>query len=107
VLELRARNAVDVERLRKLLSGLGSGQPIADLRWQRLTLPTGDPIDTLLAAARRIQEAGIPVKDLGLRRPSLDDVFLALTGTEDPNHANPPSLGLTRQERDEQGQAVA
>jgi hypothetical protein len=64
-------------------------------------------MDTLLAAARRIQEAGIPVEDLGLRRPSLDDVFLTLTGSDDSNHANPPSLALTRQERGHQGQAVA
>jgi daunorubicin resistance ABC transporter ATP-binding subunit len=107
MLELRARNAVDVERLRTLLSGLGSGQPIADLRWQRLTLPTSHPIDTLLAAARRIQEAGIPVEDLGLRGPSLDDVFLTLTGSGDSNNNHPPALALTREERGDQGQAVA
>jgi ABC-2 type transport system ATP-binding protein len=82
VLELRAKNAVDVERLRRLLAGLGSGEPVADVRWQRLTLPTSEPIRTLLATARRIREAGIEVQDLGLRRPSLDDVFLTLTGTD-------------------------
>jgi ABC-2 type transport system ATP-binding protein len=81
VLEVRAKSAVDVERLRRLLDGLGSGQPVADVRWQRLTLPTSQPITTLLATARRIREAGIEVEDLGLRRPSLDDVFLTLTGT--------------------------
>jgi hypothetical protein len=62
---------------------------VADLRWQRLTLPTSDPIATLLAAATRIQEAGIEVEDFGLRRPSLDDVFLALTGDD---HSTLPSL---------------
>jgi ABC-2 type transport system ATP-binding protein len=36
-------------------------------------------MSTLLAAARRIEESRIEVEDLGLRRPSLDDVFLALT----------------------------
>jgi ABC-2 type transport system ATP-binding protein len=82
VLELRAKRAVDVERLRRLLAGLGSGQPVADVRWQRLTLPTSEPIRTLLATARRIREAGIEVEDLGLRRPSLDDVFLTLTGND-------------------------
>jgi oleandomycin transport system ATP-binding protein len=34
----------------------------------------------LLVAVRRLDEAGIGVVDLGLRRPSLDEVFLALTG---------------------------
>jgi daunorubicin resistance ABC transporter ATP-binding subunit len=93
MLELRARSAVDVERLRRLLGGLGSAEPVADLRWQRLTLSTSEPIATLLAAARRIQESGIEVEDLGLRRPSLDDVFLTLTGSDG--------------ERLDQGQAVA
>jgi ABC-2 type transport system ATP-binding protein len=36
-------------------------------------------VQTLLAAARRIEEAGITVADLAVRRPSLDDVFLTLT----------------------------
>jgi ABC-2 type transport system ATP-binding protein len=79
VLEVRARDAVDVERVRALLAGLGSGEPVADPRWQRVTLPTTDRMFTLLTAAQRIAEAGIAVEDLGLRRPSLDDVFLTLT----------------------------
>ena len=79
VLELRARSGVDLQRLRGMLSGLGSSDPVIDSRWQRLTLPTRDPMSTLLAAARRIEESRIEVEDLGLRRPSLDDVFLALT----------------------------
>ena len=79
VVELQARSGVDLQRLRGVLSGLGSGEPVTDPHSQRLALATRDPINTLLAAARRIEESGIPVKDLGLRRPSLDDVFLTLT----------------------------
>jgi ABC-2 type transport system ATP-binding protein len=70
---------VDVGRLAGLLDGLGSAPPVADLRGQRITLPTRDRVPSLLAAARRIEEAGITVEDLGVRRPSLDEVFLALT----------------------------
>jgi daunorubicin resistance ABC transporter ATP-binding subunit len=88
MLELRARNGLDVERLRVLLTGLGSGEPIGDSRWRRVTLPTSDPMPTLLAAARRIEESGIEVADMALRRPSLDDVFLALTADR---HALPDS----------------
>jgi daunorubicin resistance ABC transporter ATP-binding subunit len=80
VLEVRATAASDVDRLVRLLDGVGAGTPVADLRGQRVTLPTRDRVQTLLAAARRIEEAGIVVDDLGVRRPSLDDVFLALTG---------------------------
>jgi ABC-2 type transport system ATP-binding protein len=79
VLEVRARNGVDVERLRQMLVGLGSGEPVVDLRWQKVTLPSSDPVSTLLSAGSRIEESGIEVKDLGWRRPTLDDVFLTLT----------------------------
>jgi daunorubicin resistance ABC transporter ATP-binding subunit len=79
VLEVRAASATDVDRLVRLLDGLGTGRPVADLREQRVTLPTSERVQTLLAAARRIDESGIHVEDIGVRRPSLDDVFLALT----------------------------
>jgi daunorubicin resistance ABC transporter ATP-binding subunit len=82
VLEVRATSAADVERLVQLLDGLGASRPVADLRDQRVTLPTTDRVQTLLAAARRIEESNIPIADLGVRRPSLDDVFLALTAPE-------------------------
>lgn len=78
VLEVRARDSVDVARVRGMLVGLGSGEPVADLRGRTVTLPTRDPMATLVSAGSRIQEAGIAVDDLGLRRPALDDVFLTL-----------------------------
>jgi ABC-2 type transport system ATP-binding protein len=89
VLEVRAARAADVDRLVNLLGELGLGRPTADLRSQSVTLPTTDRVPTLLAAARRIEESGIPVMDLGIRRPSLDDVFLTLTGDGQPARPEP------------------
>jgi ABC-2 type transport system ATP-binding protein len=82
VLEVRATRAADLERVAGLLSGLGSGQPVADVRDQRVTLPTAGRVETLFAAARRIEDAGVAVTDIGIRRPSLDDVFLKLTSSD-------------------------
>jgi ABC-type multidrug transport system ATPase subunit len=94
VLEVRATHGIDVPRLRALMLGLGSSEPAVDLRWQRVTVPTTDPVAALLAAADRIQRAGIAVDDLGLRRPSLDDVFLMLTGQRPlAERAVPPADG--------------
>ena len=97
VLEVRATRPSDVERLVALLAGLGSGDPMADVRDQRVTLPTATRVQTLLAASRRIDEAGIDVADIAVRRPSLDDVFLSLTagpgqatGTLLPLPSGPP-----------------
>jgi ABC-2 type transport system ATP-binding protein len=50
-------------------------------------------VATLLTAARRIEESHIEVDDISLRRPSLDDVFLALTspgGTAQPGTSTSP-----------------
>lgn len=93
VLEVRAANPHDVGRLVVLLEGLGSGAPVADLRRGRVTLPVSDRVPSLMAAARRIEEGGLRVDDLGVRRPSLDDVFLVLTNQ---NQNVPESLGVAR-----------
>jgi daunorubicin resistance ABC transporter ATP-binding subunit len=89
VLEVRAARAADVNRLVNLLGDLG--RPTADVRSQSVTLPTTERVQTLLAAARRIEDSGIPVLDVGIRRPSLDDVFLTLTGPAQPPK---PETGL-------------
>jgi len=34
----------------------------------------------IVEAVRRLGDAGVDVEDLALRRPTLDDVFLTLTG---------------------------
>jgi daunorubicin resistance ABC transporter ATP-binding subunit len=99
VLEVRATNSGDVERLVGLLDGLGSGAPVADLRGQRVTLPTSERVQTLLAVARRIEECGIAVDDLGVRRPSLDDVFLNLTRQVATEPAAVEQLASSRGER--------
>jgi daunorubicin resistance ABC transporter ATP-binding subunit len=79
VLEVRVARAADLECVVSLLDGLGSGRPVSDVRDQRVTLPTAGRVETLFAAARQIQDAGVAVTDIGIRRPSLDDVFLSLT----------------------------
>jgi daunorubicin resistance ABC transporter ATP-binding subunit len=87
VLEVSANTPSDVERLVGVLGGIGSGEPVPDLRGQRVTLPTSERVQTLLAAARRIEDAGIAIADLAIRRPSLDDVFLTLTSAPSPQAA--------------------
>jgi ABC-2 type transport system ATP-binding protein len=47
---------------------------------RRLTIPASGGAAQLVDVVRRLDEAGIAADDLALRRPTLDDVFLALTG---------------------------
>jgi ABC-type Na+ transport system ATPase subunit NatA len=62
------------------LVGIGCGAPVIDQARAQITIPVCDPVPDLMAALRILDAAGIVPVDLGLRRPSLDDVFLSLTG---------------------------
>jgi ABC-2 type transport system ATP-binding protein len=56
------------------------GAPILDAHTRKLTVPATGGAQTLMQVVRDLDEAGIAVDDLALRRPTLDDVFLSLTG---------------------------
>jgi ABC-2 type transport system ATP-binding protein len=45
-----------------------------------LTAPVSGGAETLTEALRSFHSAGIELRDVGLRRPTLDDVFLSITG---------------------------
>jgi len=57
----------------------------------RITIPTDDGVPTLLRIGRELDEQRIPVDDIGIHRPTLDDVFLVLTG-----HAAVPAVDEER-----------
>ena len=90
VLEVRVTSAADLPRVAELLSGIGTDKATIDEHTQNVRLPVTDRVESLLEAARRIDEAGVVVDDLGVHRPSLDDVFLALTGRVAEAEAEPP-----------------
>ncbi|APB01665.1 daunorubicin resistance protein DrrA family ABC transporter ATP-binding protein [Nocardia seriolae] len=63
----------------------------------RLSIPAPDGAGTLSEALRRLDSAGIRLADIGLRRPSLDDVFLTLTGHSGSKEADPAGLLRTNE----------
>ncbi len=68
----------DLQRAAQLLAPDGSGTTEEHMR--RLTIAADGGAAQLVDVVRRLDEAGIKVDDIALRRPTLDDVFLALTG---------------------------
>jgi ABC-2 type transport system ATP-binding protein len=94
VLEFRVSNRDDAVKVAEALAGVGSGEAQIDPGTGRTSLPVGgDGTKALVDAVRRLDAAGIEINDLGLHRPSLDDVFLALTGreaTRDEDQAGEP-----------------
>ena len=77
-LELVASSDTDVETILSTITDVGSERPVVDGR--RICLPVATGPKALMEAVRRLDEIDIELHDVGLRRPTLDDVFLALTG---------------------------
>lgn len=74
---------LDPGQLEKVADALGDLVPPAvrsELAGDRLSIPAPEGAATLAEALRRLDTVGIRLADIGLRRPSLDDVFLSLTG---------------------------
>lgn len=82
-LELWPVHARQLDELAEALSGLGSAPPELDRELSRVVLPVTHGPGVLVAVAQRLSAANITVQDLALRRPSLDDVFVALTQGDD------------------------
>jgi ABC-2 type transport system ATP-binding protein len=64
----------------ELLRPLAATEPHADASAGRISLPVHHGAGTLAEVVRRVDGAGLEVAELSLHRPSLDDVFLTLTG---------------------------
>ncbi len=71
-------HAADIGRVEALLRER-STEVHAEPNLRRVTVKA-DGLDDMLRVGEVISASGIPVDDLGLQRPSLDDVFLHLTG---------------------------
>jgi len=80
VLEVRVAGADDLPRAAAIVTRFGDGTAQIDGDLNRVTIPTRDGPAGLIAAGQQLEAAGIGLEDLGIRRPSLDDVFLTLTG---------------------------
>jgi ABC transporter DrrB family efflux protein len=86
VLEARVSSADDLGRAASLLAGLEhSSAPHIDADQRTVSVPTKGATQVLIAAGQRLQDDGIALDDLGIRHPSLDDVFLSLTGNGSAN----------------------
>ena len=96
-LEARVTKPSDLGRAVAVLGDLSPTPPRSDAEQRQVAIPAGEGTDLLLDAGRRFQEAGIPLDDLGIRRPTLDEMFLSLTGPthDDTDDAEPSSAEVT------------
>ena len=86
------------------VADIGEGEPQADKETGVVSVRVGSRgSDALVDAVRRLDAAGVETHGLALRRPSLDDVFLALTGhaaEEEEQRGGPRRRGRRRGGRD-------
>jgi ABC-2 type transport system ATP-binding protein len=88
VVELEAGERAVLDSALAALGDLAS-QARVDRHANRLAFPAPAGPATLMAALRRLDKAQVVVDDIGIRRPSLDDVFLSLTGHRPASIADP------------------
>ena len=70
----------DLGPARTLLQQLAAGEVVVDEHARRFVVPVTGGSQVLVEALRRLDALGTTVVDIALRRPTLDDVFLTLTG---------------------------
>jgi ABC-2 type transport system ATP-binding protein len=77
-LEVTLESADQAEAAIATLAGVASQRP--ELEGAVLRVPVAERQGTIAAAVQRLNDAGVGIDDIAMRRPTLDDVFLKLTG---------------------------
>jgi ABC-2 type transport system ATP-binding protein len=81
VLELHVQDLADIPRAAEALVGVGAGEAHVDSDTRVIRVPVGDEGPAvMLQSTRRLDERKIVLAGFALHRPTLDDVFLSLTG---------------------------
>jgi len=79
-IEVVLANAGDIRAARALLAELSAGEIRVEEQTCTVTASVTGGVDVLRLVLQQLKDRAIPVDDVGLRRPTLDDVFLSLTG---------------------------
>jgi len=87
VVEVHVTHGDDLERTVAALAPLGAEKPRVDVPTRSVAIPVEQGSEQLLEAVRVIDALGVEVSEIGLRRATLDEVFLKLTGR--PAEADP------------------
>ncbi|WP_338782747.1 ATP-binding cassette domain-containing protein [Streptomyces sp. DG1A-41] len=69
-----------IQAAAEVLAGFGKGDTTVEEHMRKLTAPVTGGAKLLAEVIRELDTRGIEIDDIGLRRPTLDDVFLSLTG---------------------------
>lgn len=79
-LELVVSSDVEIAAAHAALKEVAVGEVVTDEHTRQLTAPVSGGATVLAGVLRHLDTNGVRVLDIGIRRPTLDDVFMALTG---------------------------
>ncbi|GGB46852.1 daunorubicin resistance protein DrrA family ABC transporter ATP-binding protein [Flexivirga endophytica] len=79
-LEVTVADAARLSEAAEIMRTVGAGATETDEHTRRLIVPVSGGTQSLLQAVRAFDDQSITVQDIGIRRPTLDDAFLSLTG---------------------------
>jgi ABC-2 type transport system ATP-binding protein len=94
VIEVHVRERTDLPRVAAALAAVDHGEAQVEEATRRVSIGVEAGTDRLRDALRSLDAAGAVVDDVSLRPPTLDEVFLALTGQaldEAPDPAGQPA----------------
>jgi len=79
-IEVIVSNADQLDTAQRVMVQVSIGEVEVDVTSRRLIAPISGGATTLMSVLRELGDCAVGVSDVGLRRPTLDDVFLSLTG---------------------------
>ncbi|MFI6587217.1 ATP-binding cassette domain-containing protein [Embleya sp. NPDC050493] len=79
-IDVVVREPLDLTAAAAILARIGNGNPEVRHDERRVGIPITDRVGALTATVRALHDAGIEAEDIVLRRPTLDEVFLTITG---------------------------
>lgn len=80
-IEVTVDSPETIAAAQQVLAGVAVGEVEVNVATRTLLAPIAGGVGSLSAALREFESRAIAVSDIGLRRPTLDDVFLTLTGS--------------------------
>jgi ABC-2 type transport system ATP-binding protein len=81
VVEVHVRDTSSLDRVAATLMAIGDGPATIDVPTRSVRVALSADTERVFAALRPLDDTGIAIDEVSVRQPTLDEAFLALTGT--------------------------